>query len=814
MLLYGQNNHEGGSSKSIFFYYKQQKENHIFISFFILLCILLSTINMPFSLAQKYNNGSFQINGKLNIGMINDITYFTDGSRIAVAADPIPEIINISTKLIEKTLIGQKGIITTIDTSPNYIITGSDDGSVFLWHLNGTYINQINLNIKILKIRFNSLGDKIIIATGNSKLSEYSVPNFNELWTIDVLAFDDSSTSIEWSPSGNYIAAIIGQPGIYVSILNSTTGSQKFSLYDVDSGAWLLNLAWSSDSKFLSVITEDKSDYTSKSIDIWDISNRSIINDLFGYRANSFSLSWFPDSNLIASCDYYGETGYIRIWWSNLSEFQKIIINNEQPILITTNPKSYEFITYSKNNENLNFWHWVSDNTVERPYVRITQPTTNSEFSDNVLIKGISWGKNEIIEVRVKIGDGNWYRAKGTTTWEIIIDISNFNPGQYLITALSYDGGNFSLPDTLIITVVEKTSDYDLCIRFSTPEAYSDVKGIVPITGIYYSEKKDWLNTPPQRIQMAIDDHEWFDIIPEVAWSYIWNSSNFTNGQNILYAKAFDGSKWSTPVSLVLYVHNPGQPPPPPILIFIEYPIENQKVNGTINVKGRIEYPTINSTVSLSIDGDNWIEIPNNHNWSYYLNTTKYLNGALTILAKGFNGINLTQYAKRTIIVNNSIKINLPPTIKITIPLNNSQLLTLTEIRGIADDDYKVNNIYIKIDNDPWKNASGTTSWKCNISNTNLTKGKHNIFAKSYDGELYSSMDIVEFTINNTKPPNGHDHNNIYSTYVVNGILIIIIIIIIVMAIILTVQYNIRKEKRKSKNLTRKERTKQKYRKR
>jgi len=95
---------------------------------------------------------------------------------------------------------------------------------------------------------------------------------------------------------------------------------------------------------------------------------------------------------------------------------------------------------------------------------------------------------------------------------------------------------------------------------------------------------------------------------------------------------------------------------------------------------------------------------------------------------------------------------NYPPAIQITYPDNGSIVSESIEIKGTASDaDGSVERVEIKIDNDAWQLASGTTSWSYGIDTTKLSDGNHVIYARAYDGKNYSKIASLSLIVKNQK---------------------------------------------------------------
>jgi hypothetical protein len=89
--------------------------------------------------------------------------------------------------------------------------------------------------------------------------------------------------------------------------------------------------------------------------------------------------------------------------------------------------------------------------------------------------------------------------------------------------------------------------------------------------------------------------------------------------------------------------------------------------------------------------------------------------------------------------------VNIPPIVEITYPTEGQEVSGIITITGNADDeDGTVEYVEVKIDQENWEKATGTTSWTQEWDTTKYSDGSHTIQARSYDGEDYSTI----YTIN------------------------------------------------------------------
>ena len=93
---------------------------------------------------------------------------------------------------------------------------------------------------------------------------------------------------------------------------------------------------------------------------------------------------------------------------------------------------------------------------------------------------------------------------------------------------------------------------------------------------------------------------------------------------------------------------------------------------------------------------------------------------------------------------------NQEPSCEITSPADGTAVIqtsTIT-IQGTASDpDGSVSRVEVKIDKGDWLQASGTTSWSYTLDASQLTLGKHYIFARSFDGDLYSLYSYITINV-------------------------------------------------------------------
>lgn len=109
---------------------------------------------------------------------------------------------------------------------------------------------------------------------------------------------------------------------------------------------------------------------------------------------------------------------------------------------------------------------------------------------------------------------------------------------------------------------------------------------------------------------------------------------------------------------------------------------------------------------------------------------------------------NATDFTFRTYGINNSA-----PTVSITYPENEENIANSITITGIAQDldgNEQLEEVSIRIDNESWITANGTTNWSYYWDSRTVEDGFHTLYARSFDGYLYSDEDFVIVNVSNS----------------------------------------------------------------
>ena len=179
------------------------------------------------------------------------------------------------------------------------------------------------------------------------------------------------------------------------------------------------------------------------------------------------------------------------------------------------------------------------------PTVSIISPLQGEEVSGSTLIEGTAEGNIEKVEI--KIHDGNWVMAEGTTSWSYHWDTTEKNNGFHTIYARSYDGSNYSKTCSVSVKVNNLPT-----VKILYPSNGANVSGIENIHGIASEGVK--------KVEIRIDGKEWQVANGGVVWNFEWDTTKESNGIHVIEARSYNGKSYSNIFSLSVNVFNNQKP--------------------------------------------------------------------------------------------------------------------------------------------------------------------------------------------------------------------------------------------------------------
>jgi hypothetical protein len=105
--------------------------------------------------------------------------------------------------------------------------------------------------------------------------------------------------------------------------------------------------------------------------------------------------------------------------------------------------------------------------------------------------------------------------------------------------------------------------------------------------------------------------------------------------------------------------------------------------------------------------------------------------------------------------------INKKPIVTITYPYDGTTIARLVMISGTAsdaDEEDNISSVEIKIGDNDWATATGTTLWSYDWTTYTVENGRYTISARSYDGKDYSAIESITLTVNNPTSIDSDSH--------------------------------------------------------
>ncbi len=420
--------------------------------------------------------------------------------------------------------------------------------------------------------------------------------------------------------------------------------------------------------------------------------------------------------------------------------------------------------------------------TDQVPSVTIENPADGATVKGSVVIEGTaSDPENNLQAVEVRIDGGTWQPASGTQSWTYTWDTTQAAEGQHTIEARSYDGSNHSPVDKHLVTVDNQgTSDANSApsIQIDQPSPGATVSETITIRGSASDS-----DGSVSFVLVRIDDSDWREASGTLVWDRAWDTTTLTNGDHVIYAKAYDndGSISLTSRSITVDNQAPTQTSTggnetddgnqtdendPPTVSF-DQPTEGAEVEGRITIRGTAAEPDPGENVTLvqvRIGERQWKNASGTGSWSYTWDTTTVEPGEHTIQARASDGqawgpianVTVTVAVPEEALQSTSASGNgTAPTLSLESPEEGTSAtgeLTLAgtvEDPDAGDDGNGTLEVHARVDGGQWEifEVEPGEPFEVTLDLGGLTPGDHTVDIRASDGESYSQTQSVTFEV-------------------------------------------------------------------
>ena len=660
-----------------------------------------------------------------------------------------------------KTLTGHSQWVRDIDFSENnqWLASSSDDNTIKIWDTSDwnemkTLTSQ---STGVWSIDFSTNNKWLASSSYHETMNIWDIVDWNEIKTfsghsggVESIAFSENN---KWLASGSSDFTIKIWDIVDWNCIKILTGHYN-DVYVVDfseNNEWLASVSYDeiiiwdtsnwSEMKTLTGHSDDihsidfsennewlASGSRDKTIKIWNTSDWSEIKTLTGHYSSVNSVTFSNNNEWLASGSYDDEDNSIKIW--NTSDWSETITLTGSPLV--------ECVAFSENNK------WLASGGMFT-YITIWNTSDWSEIKTLTGEEGVivtfsennEWLASCSGSKSIKIWDtSDWSEIKTLTGHSKRVQSVAFSKNNQLLVSGSEDDtikiwGN--VPE-LTLKSSNITFSKENIISSETVTIYAEIEniGLINVTNVKINFYDNLTLIGSDSIDLLAGETNTLSI-EWIVSSIIGSHTIYIkiDEKNIINEENETNNNASIDIKITLK---------PIATIDLIYP--------DIIIEGNIINFYGNGTDDGTIEGYNWIS-----NINGFLSSEKSF--SLSNLSVGTHTISFkvkddfgvwSEIVNETLIINPNQK----PTANFSSLTNGSEIdkskKTFT-IKGTSSDDEEVIKIQIKIDNEEWQDAIGTTTWTYEWDISKVNEGKHTIDIRAFDGNIYSEIEKIDVFI-------------------------------------------------------------------
>jgi len=345
--------------------------------------------------------------------------------------------------------------------------------------------------------------------------------------------------------------------------------------------------------------------------------------------------------------------------------------------------------TQESDHQRLTFW-------VDRPpEIKITDPPADAELSGTVHVKGEAQDDLSLLEIHLSIDGGDWFAADEDAEWSYALDTTELAYGEHYIEAKAWDGYEWSDTDYVAFTV-----DNPPVITSVSLADGAVISGVHQVDG----ESRDDYFGPSHVVQVEIggsaSQTESIPVENNGDWTYDLDTTELDPGQYTITFRIFDGKLYSLAWTVSFTVDEP------PVVGDISIGA-GDTVGGTVTITGGSSDDSGVEGVQVRVDGGEWVdvEVDENGNWSYDMDTTGLSHGSHTLDVRVGDGV---QWSDPTSV---EFNVDQAPTVTVTSPEDGAKYKKDFDFTGAATDDDEVMRVEVRVDGGDWMTAEGITNY-------------------------------------------------------------------------------------------------------
>ncbi|MHB8604212.1 MAG: Ig-like domain-containing protein [Thermoplasmatota archaeon] len=362
----------------------------------------------------------------------------------------------------------------------------------------------------------------------------------------------------------------------------------------------------------------------------------------------------------------------------------------------------------------------------DNPSVSIASPSSGSTVHGTVHITGTASDADDgVASVKIQIDNGASQDASGTTSWTFDWDTTGLT-GSHTVKATATDVNGATGTASATYTV-DNDAAPSATISSPAPDA-NLTRSNISITGT--ASDPDGASDL-SKVEVAIDAGAWQAATGTGTWSFTWDARAASLGEHTIHARATDAAGKTGETQENVNLTNSA------ISVAITTPAEGATVGrANVSFSGTASDSAGIANVDWRADSGPWRPATGTTSWSFTWDAHGATLGAHTITVRANEtGGAQNATAVRHLTVSSA---NAAPTVTISAPREGAVVNGTVAVAGNASDDGGVALVQVAIDNGPWQNATGNSSWTFTWNATNASLGAHVIHARATetDGAL------------------------------------------------------------------------------
>jgi len=356
------------------------------------------------------------------------------------------------------------------------------------------------------------------------------------------------------------------------------------------------------------------------------------------------------------------------------------------------------------------------------PTVAITAPASGATGSGSVTVSATVSGNLSVASVQFQVDGTNVGSPLTASPYSFVWDTTKSTNGIHSLRVIAKDiNGNVGTSPAVSVTVQNSSGTAPPTVSITAPVNGATVKGTITVS----ANASD--NVAVASVQFQVDGTNVGSPLTASPYSYVWDTTKFTNGTHSLRVSAKDiNGTVGTSLAISVTVQNSTDNIPP--TVSITAPANGATVKGTIAVSANASDNVAVTSVQFRVDGTN-VGLPDTSApYTYALNTATLTNGNHTLTAVVIDpSNNMATSAAVSITVNNSSLSE--PTVSITSPLAGTTVSGTITVSETASDSKGIASVQLQVDGSSLGAADTTLPYSQSWNTTTVVDGPHTLTA-------------------------------------------------------------------------------------